>query len=74
MPANREKNYLNILLTPLAECAQYKPAFGKAESDGIDLKQFKSIYGKDPLYHWVGLDSELRISKKNLTPSQGVTK
>ena len=71
MPANREKNYLNILLTPLAECAQYKPAFGKAESDGIDLKQFKSIYGKDPLYHWVGLDSELRISEKKLDALTG---
>ncbi|MBS0619246.1 MAG: hypothetical protein JSR44_13745 [Spirochaetes bacterium] len=59
MPVNQDKKYLNILLSPLAECVHYKPAFGKAEPEGIDLNGFKKIYGQDPLYHWIGLDSEL---------------
>jgi hypothetical protein len=51
--------YLNILLDPLSECSSYKPAFGQQNEDGVSLEQFRGLYGQDPLYHWIGLDSEL---------------
>jgi hypothetical protein len=54
-----ELRYLNLLLDPLDACAKYKPKFGTDEQGGISLEQFKSLYGQDPFYHWVGLDSEL---------------
>ncbi|MCL2433128.1 MAG: hypothetical protein FWD16_01220 [Clostridia bacterium] len=51
--------YLGILLSPLDECARHKPAFGGNDPQGVDIVQFRKMYGDDPLYHWVGLDSEL---------------
>jgi len=58
-PPDREQYYLNLLLDPLDASANYKPKFGTDEEEGISLDQFKSMYGGDPFYHWVGLDSEL---------------
>lgn len=55
----RDLAYTHILLAPLIECARYKPAFGRNEEDGIDIGRFRVLYGGDPLYHWVGLDSDL---------------
>ena len=37
----------------------YKPAFGSERGKSVSLDQFKQLYGSDPFYHWVGLDSEL---------------
>jgi hypothetical protein len=54
-----EQRYLNLLLDPLDACANYKPKFGTDEAGGISLEQFKLMYGQDPFYHWLGLDSEL---------------
>ncbi len=54
-----EQRYLNLLLDPLDGCAGYKPKFGTDEEEGVSLSQFKVLYGQDPFYHWVGLDSEL---------------
>jgi hypothetical protein len=54
-----DPEYIITLLTPLAECTHYRPAFGQATGDGIDLPQFQTLYGGDPLYHWIGLDSDL---------------
>jgi len=59
MDKNREIEYLGILLNPLGECARHKPAFGRSDSKGVDIEQFREMYGNDPLYHWVGLDSDL---------------
>ena len=59
MPLSHDPEYVRILLTPLAECTHYRPAFGQAAGDGIDLSQFQALYGGDPLYHWIGLDSDL---------------
>ncbi len=56
--AQRDKNYREILLEPMRSCANYKPAFGHAGDEGVSLDGFKALYGADPLYHWVGLDSE----------------
>lgn len=59
MPASDDASYVQLLLTPLSECAKYRPAFGQNEDEGIDLPRFRTLYGSDPLYHWIGLDSEL---------------
>jgi hypothetical protein len=58
----RELHYLNLLLDPLDACADYRPKFGTDEAAGVSLDQFKSMYGADPFYHWIGLDSELMYS------------
>jgi hypothetical protein len=55
----RDAGYLELLLEPLRECAKYKPAFGKQNEEGISLAEFHAMYGSDPLYRWVGLDSDL---------------
>jgi hypothetical protein len=54
-----ELHYLNLLLGPLDVCANYKPKFGTDEEEGVSLDQFRMMYGEDPFYHWVGLDSDL---------------
>lgn len=51
--------YVELLLAPLRKCAAYKPAFGRAGNAGTTLEEFQALYGSDPLYHWVGLDSDL---------------
>lgn len=53
----RECAYLETLLAPLRTCASYKPSLGK-ESGGVSVEGFKQLYGADPLYHWIGLDSD----------------
>ena len=59
MAASDDARYLKLLLDPLVQCASYRPAFGQDGDEGIDLPQFRSLYGGDPLYHWIGLDSDL---------------
>lgn len=59
MSLKHDQEYIKILLTPLAECTHYRPAFGQAGGEGIDLSQFQALYAGDPLYHWIGLDSDL---------------
>jgi hypothetical protein len=51
--------YRDILLIPLRECSSYRPVFGLQGGEGIDLAQFRTLYGADPLYRWIGLDSHL---------------
>lgn len=55
----KTSRYLDILLDPLKACAKYKPKFGTDDDEGVSLDQFKILYGEDPFYHWVGIDSEL---------------
>lgn len=59
MPPSADPVYVKLLLDPLVQCATYRPAFGQDGDEGIDLPQFRVLYGNDPLYHWVGLDSDL---------------
>jgi hypothetical protein len=54
-----EQRYLDLLLNPLDESANYKPKFGTDEEGGVSLEQFERMYGEDPFYHWIGLDSKL---------------
>ncbi|HEX8127905.1 MAG TPA: hypothetical protein VF527_02310 [Pyrinomonadaceae bacterium] len=58
-PATVDAVYLELILAPLRECAKYRPAFGKESGEGVTLEQFRTFYGGDLLYHWVGLDSDL---------------
>lgn len=59
LSVSRDEIYTSILLTPLNECASYRPAFGLQGGNGTDVIQFRALYGADPLYHWIGLDSDL---------------
>jgi hypothetical protein len=54
---DRDKRYRETLLKPLRGCAHYVPAMG-GERSGTTLEQFKLLYGSDPFYHWVGIDSD----------------
>lgn len=52
--------YLKIFLDPVKLCRKYKPKFGLGNREkGLDLARFLSIYGADPFYSWIGLDSDL---------------
>ncbi|MCG8027566.1 MAG: hypothetical protein N0E59_00840 [Candidatus Thiodiazotropha taylori] len=55
-----EKQYLETFLIPVRKCKDYRPKFGQGNSgDGLSLNQFKHLYGSDPFYAWVGLDTDL---------------
>lgn len=57
---SRDAEYLNIFLEPVKKCASYRPAFGIGNGEApVDLAGFKALFGADPLYSWIGLDSEL---------------
>jgi len=57
--AKTEEKYLKLLMDPLEKCAIYKPKLGTADKTGVTLAGFKTLYGGDPFYHWVGLDDDL---------------
>jgi hypothetical protein len=54
-----DERYFLLLTTPLRACAQYKPKFGQGGKAGTTLDQFQQMYGSDPFYSWIGLDSPL---------------
>ncbi|MEZ2238574.1 hypothetical protein [Microcoleus sp.] len=55
-----ENIYLKRFLDPIKLCRRYKPKFGLGNrEEGLDLAGFLSIYGADPFYSWIGLDSDL---------------
>lgn len=49
--------YVRIFLEPLYECLSYKPKLGHNDRDGFSLDEFLNLYGSDPFYSWIGLDS-----------------
>jgi hypothetical protein len=52
--------YREMLLEPVRVCASYRPAFGTARGEEeITLDTFRRLFGADPLYSWLGLDSAL---------------
>lgn len=56
----RDVRYRERLLEPIRVCADYKPAFGVAGREAeIDLAGFTRLFGADPLYSWLGLNSPL---------------
>lgn len=55
-----ESEYLEIFLEPIRKCADYTPKFGTSSREtGLDVAGFKTLYGSDPFYSWIGLDSDL---------------
>lgn len=61
-PANnysRDEEYFELFTAPLNACIRYKPKFGKGGESGVDLERFRQMYGADPFYSWIGLDSPL---------------
>lgn len=54
-----DEEYLETFLAPLRVCADYLPAFGTADGNGLSLADFQSLYGADEFYSWIGLDSPL---------------
>lgn len=60
---DNEVLYLELFLQPILVCKDYKPKFGNSQvSEGYTLEDFKSLYGSDPFYSWIGLDSPLMYS------------
>lgn len=58
-----EQSYLKLFLDPILTCKHYKPKFGDSQKeDGFTLDEFRSLYGSDPFYSWIGLDSPLMYS------------
>lgn len=54
----KNQNYIELFISPLYECLNYKPKFGNAlKSGGYSLDDFLQLYGSDPFYSWIGLDS-----------------
>ena len=54
----RDEEYFEILARALRVCANYKPMFGQSRTGGgMTLAQFQQLYGADPFYAWIGLDS-----------------
>jgi len=60
---SKEKHYLETFLEPVRKCKDYRPKFGQGNSDrGLSLIQFRHLYGSDPFYAWIGLDTDLMYS------------
>ena len=55
--------YVEIFLEPVRKCKHYRPKLGNSkQKDGFSLAQFTALYGADPFYSWIGLDSALMYS------------
>jgi hypothetical protein len=54
-----DEEYFEILARALRVCAEYKPKFGQGRAGGFTLEQFRKMYGADPFYSWIGLDSPM---------------
>lgn len=54
-----DKELVESFLGPIRECAEYRPAFEHSDSAGVDLQGFLDLYGGDPFYAWIGLDTPL---------------
>ena len=53
-----DERYLILLTKPLEVCAKYRSKFGQGGT-GVSVDEFQSLYGGDPFYSWMGLDSPL---------------
>jgi hypothetical protein len=54
-----DAEYLDIFLKPILVSQHYRPKFGLSRSDGVMVDDFLALYGADPFYAWIGLDSPL---------------
>jgi len=56
---DRDARYLNIIISPIRICANYKPKMGRGGKSGLSLTAFQEMYRRDPFYSWFGLDNPL---------------
>jgi len=56
---SKDETYSTLLLDAIRVCRQYKPRFGSQKKGGFTLEEFNKLYGDDPFYSWMGLDSPL---------------
>jgi hypothetical protein len=55
----QDERYFTLLSNALRVCSRYKPKFGRGGDQGLTLEQFQQIYGADPFYNWIGINSPL---------------
>lgn len=49
---------VELFVAPLQECLDYKPHLGdSSKKNGFSVDEFLTMYGQDPFYSWIGLDS-----------------
>jgi len=56
---NKDADYPRILVDAVRVCADYRPKLGHGAKQGYSLAEFRSLYGGDPFYAWMGLDNPL---------------
>lgn len=57
--ANYDK-LVDLFISPLKECLDYRPHFGNnSKKGGFALPDFLNLYGQDPFYSWIGLNTPL---------------
>jgi len=55
-----DDEYYELLVGAIRVCADYKPMFGQSRSrGGLTIAEFRQVYGADPFYSWLGLDSPM---------------
>lgn len=55
---SHDQEYFDILARAIRVCADYRPKFGQG-GEGLTLQQFEVLYGADPFYNWIGLNSPM---------------
>lgn len=55
--SNLDEEYIKLIVEPLRHCLNYKPKLGRGA--GLTKSEFQKLYGADPFYSWLGLDSPL---------------
>lgn len=53
---DKDREYLEELLSPLRITLNYRPKLGSGSHNGISPDEFRQIYSTDAFYHWLGLD------------------
>lgn len=51
-----DERYLSLLVDAIRTSSNYRPKFGRRGA-GLELDGFIELYGSDPFYSWMGLDS-----------------
>lgn len=59
MPDSADLRYAGIFMAAIGACRRYKPKFGGGSKGGLAFSEFRDLYGNDPFYGWLGLDSPL---------------
>ena len=55
-----DSKYLDIFLEPIIKSKAYRPKFGDStKKEGVTLEEFRALYGADPFYAWIGLNTDL---------------